>query len=55
MKRAFDLLFSSFESIVIWSMRPKQFFQNFGNLGSKWGIPPIGVKKGKITIFGIRQ
>ena len=47
MKRAFDLLFSSFESIIIWSMRLKHFFHNFGILRDKWGNPPIGVKKGK--------
>ena len=55
MKRTFDLVFSSFERIIVWFMRPKLLIQNVGNLESKWSIPPIGVKKGKITIFGIRR
>ena len=42
-----DLPFPSFESKIIWSMELKDFFQNFGILGGKWGNPPIGFQKGQ--------
>ena len=46
MERTFDLLFPSFESIII-------FFSQFWHLRGNWVNPPIGVKKGKIIMFGI--